>query len=332
MANSDNLRAVRVNDPVLTSIVHGYCQAEAIAPFLAPAVPVNVRAGKVIRFTKEQFAVLNTRRAPGATIQRVTTAFDVDSYYLDQHALASEVTEEEYQEAINGDARIDLRNQAALRTTENVMLDWERSVIDKVTDPTRYETTTTAALPDGVGIRFDEANSDPEVTVQSWKEAVRAQIGCYPNSAVMSTDVYNALKFHPIFRDRVKYTSVASINLDMLATWFDLPRGIRVAQKVKLETDGTLVDVMPPGTMIVFYSPEGAVGDGFMPLKGADRAKPSFAYTYTLNGYPIATPERFEEDRRVYTTQIIAEMGLQLTGLGANGLAGAGFLGQTVVG
>lgn len=335
MASSKSLQQFRVNDPVLTSIVHGYCQAQSIAPFVAPTVPVGLRAGKVIKFTKEQFATVNTRRAPGSVIQRVTSSFDNEGYYLEQWALASEVTEEEYQEAINGEARIDLRTQAALRTSALLMLDWEREVVQTVTDPTKYELTNTAVIPDAVGIRFDEANSDPEVTVQGWKEAIRAQVGCYPNRAIISTDVYNALKFHPIFRDRVKYTSVASINLDMLATWFDLDE-IRVAQKVQLNADGTLVDVMPNGTFLLFYSPEGKMEQprqqGFMPLESADRAVPAFAYTYLLKGYPIAMQERFEEDRRVFVSDIIAEQSIQMTGLGANGLVGSGYLAVDVVG
>lgn len=330
MSSNQNQAGYRINDPVITQIVHGYCQADSIAPFIAPVVNVNTRAGKVIKFSKEQFALINTRRAPGTNIQRVGTTYGNEAYVLGQHALASEVTEEDYQEALNGDAKIDIRSQAALRTTEGVMLSWEKEVIDTIIDPAQYEANNQEVLSGTA--QFSDPSSDPEATVQAWKEAIRAQVGCYPNSMVISTDVFTALKFHPIFRDRVKYTSAASINLDMLATWFELPRGIRVAQKVVLDqATGLLTDIMPSGTAITFYSPEGGVGDGFMALPGADKAKPSFAYTYQLSGYPIATPERFNDDRRVYITDIIAEQSFELTGLGANDLVGAGFLATDVV-
>lgn len=325
-----NLQGYRVNDPVLTQVVHGYSQALSVAPFLAPPVPVNTRGGKIIRFTKEQFVALDTKRAPGSNILRVSTGYENDSYSLNQHALASEVTEEAYQEAINGEAKIDIRTQAILRTSASLMLSWEKEVIQTVTNVASYEPTNQEVLAGTA--QFSDPASDPEKTVQAWKEAVRAQIGTYPNSAIMSTDVFNELRFHPIFRDRIKYTSKASINLDMIATWFGLERGIRLAQKVELnEATGELVDVMPPGTMILFYSPEGGLTDGFLPQATSDKAVPSFAYTYTLNGYPIATPERFDEDRRVYVSDVLLEQALELTGLGATGLVGAGFIGTSVV-
>lgn len=330
MANT-NLGQLRVNDPVITQIVHGYVQADSIAPFIAPIVPVPVRSGNVIRFGKEQFAVVDTRRAPGSAINRVNTSYTADPFFLTQHAVGGEVTEEAYQEALNGEARVDLRQNAALRAAETIAQSWESQVISTVTNAAAFETSCKVTLSGTA--KFNNSASDPEITVQNAKEAVRAQVGVYPNRAVIDSGTYNALKFHPLFRDRIKYTSSASINLAMLATWFDLPGGIRVAQRVKLDPVTQLLsDIMPAGTMLLFYSPEAEMplnhGSGtiFTPVNGADRAKPAFAYTYQLDGYPIAAPERFDEDRRVYITDVIAEQNIQLVGLGATGLVGAGYL------
>jgi hypothetical protein len=335
---NQSLASLRVNDPVIQSVVHGYVQADSIADFLAPRVSVGVRAGKVIKFGKEQFAVVDTRRTPGSLIQRVTTGFEHENFNLQQHAASGVVTEEEYQEAINGEARVDLRANAALRAANTIAQSWESEVLDTVLDVTSYESNCQAALSGAT--QFSNPGSDPEVTIQSWKEAVRSQIGIYPNAAVISTDVYNALKFHPVFRDRVKYTSEASINLKMLATWFDLPQGIKVAQRVKVNpVTGALEDMMSAGTMLLFYKGEGGMieansgkpGTIFVPANGADRANPSFAYTYTLQGYPIATKERFNEDYRTFITDIIVEQKIVLTGLGNTGKVGSGFIATSVV-
>lgn len=331
-----NLSNARVVDPVITQVVHGYCQADSIADFVAPVVPVDVRAGKVIKFGKEQFTVSDTRRSPGTRIERVSTTYGYEDFLLQQHARAGVITEEEYQEAMYGEAKIDLRVNAAKRAAAEIAQSWEAEVINSITNPSVYETSNTAALS-GVA-QFSDPGSDPERTVQSWKEAVRAQIGCYPNAAIISTDVYNALKFHPIFRDRVKYTSDASVNLAMLATWFDLTGGIRVAQRVKLNpaTD-KLTDMMPRGTFLTFYKgdaemvKQAGLNAVFMPLNEADKAKPSFAYTYSLRGYPVATKERFDEDYRIYLTEVLVEQKIVLTGLGDTGKVGGGFLAQSVV-
>lgn len=331
-----SLSNLRVNDPVITQIVHGYVQADSVADFLGPVVPVDVRAGKVIKFGREQFAVLDTRRAPGTDILQVGSTYGFDSFILNQHAAAGKVTQEEYEEAINGEAKVDLRANAAKRAAETIAQSWEAEVISEVTNAADYEASCQAVLSGTA--QFSDPGSDPEATLIEWKEAVRSQIGIYPNSAVISADVFNALKLHPTFRDRVKYTSIASINLDMLATWFDLPGGIRVAQRVKYDpATKTQEDMFPAGTMLVFYRPEFAMTNAsqtratFMPVNGADKAVPSFAYTYQLRGYPIAQTERFEERNRSYYTDIIAEQRFVKTGLGANGLVGSGFLASDVV-
>ena len=73
-----SLGTLRVNDPVITNIVHSYANAEGIAGFIAPTVPVPVRAGKIIKFGKEAFSVLDLSRAPGTNLKRITPAFGVD--------------------------------------------------------------------------------------------------------------------------------------------------------------------------------------------------------------------------------------------------------------
>lgn len=328
MAN--NLQALRVSDPVITQVVHGYAQAQSVAPFVAPLVPVNTRSGKIVKFTKEQFAVINTERSPGDPIKQVGVFYTSDNFTVNQHAAAGKVTEEEYEEAINGEAKVDLRSAATLRATQAVMQSWEKEVITTVTNPANFEAECTVGLS-GTD-QFDNPACDPEVLVAEAKEAVRAQVGVYPNSAILSPKAYNALKHLEIFRDRIKYTSSGSVNLDMLAQWLELPRGIKIADRVYLGPDGTLKDFMND-SFLLFFQPDGVdVGRGLLPVNGADRAVPSFAYTYGLKGYPIATPERYDDNTRSYITDVIAEQSLQLTGLGVTGKVGAGFLFTNVLG
>lgn len=315
--------ALRINDPVITQIIQGYVQADGIAPFIAPVIPVSTRSGKVITFGKEQFAVLNLSRGPGGNIQRLSTAFGTRSFYLQQDAIGAEVPEEQYQEARGGAGRLDLRKFAVSRAMSAASQSWEARVIAAITDPSQYETTNTAALT-GTS-KFSDPDSDPERLVQEWQDIIRSQVGVYANSAVMGPAVFRALKRHPIFRDRIKYTSAGSVNLDMIASWFDLPRGIKLAKRVKLGNDGSLADMFG-NQFLLFYSPEGGIGTGFQPLSYSDQATPAFAYTYSLNGYPIGGVERFDEDRRVYITDVITEQSLQLVGQGVAGKVGAAFL------
>lgn len=318
----------RVSDPVLTQFIHGYAQANSIAPFIAPVVPVQTRSGKIVKFTKENFAVVSTRRAPGTTIQRVGVNYTNESFYLYQHAVGAEVTEEAFQEALNGEAKLNLREMAATRAMQVILQSWELEVVTVITDGALYEAelNIVTAGPD----QFNNAGSDPEVYIQSIKELIRAQVGVYPTRLVMDVESFNALKFHPIFRDRIKYTQTGTVNLDLLASWLDLPGGIQIAARVFLNNENKLQDFMPRGTAVLFYAPEDSSTDpngaSFLPDENADVAEPSAFYTYQLQGTPIAGVERFDDDRRVYVTDVVAEQHIVPVGLGATGLIGAAAL------
>ncbi len=328
-----SLQARRIVDPVATEVVHGYDQANSIADFVAPVVTVNLRAGKIVKFGRENFAVRNTIRNPGDTFKRERLNYENDSYYIHQHARAAEVAREDYEEA-NEAVRVDLRAEAINLVNERIYQSWEKEVVDGITDTAAYETSLSIDI---TALPWTNSRSDPEADVIAAKELVRAQIGSYPTRAVVAPDVFNALKLHPKFQDRIKYTTPGAVNEDLIAQWFGLPGGIRVAERVFLDetvNPPILRDFMQ-GQMVLFLSPEDSRSGSFARNNGAgvflnknanSKARPSFAYTYSLSGYPVATPERFDEDNETYVTKVIFEQRFVPTGIGATGLIGAGAL------
>jgi hypothetical protein len=105
---------------------------------------------------------------------------------------------------------------------------------------------------------------------------------------------------------------------------------IRVARRLKLDkATGKLVDIYD-NVAVLFYHPSGST-DGFTPALDANYGNPAYAYTYMLRGYPIATPERFNIERRVFTGDILVERSFELVGMGETGRCGAGFLFTNVV-
>lgn len=311
--------ALRVNDPVITTVVQGYSNSEGIAGFVAPTVSVPTRAGKVIRFGKENFAVMDLRRSPGANIKRIGANFDTASYLIRQHAIGSEVPREVYEEASNGAARIDLRTQAAIRTAAILQQSWEADVVDQAYNAAAYEPGNLIAVGGPV--------TDYDNLIQDAQEQIRKQIGRYANSAIVGSDVIRGIKRSDVYRDRIKYTSSASLNLDMVAAWWDLTRGVKAGIRQKLDpSTGLLTDMVPPGSILLFYNPEGAVNDGFMAAEQSAQAEAAFAYTYSLEGYPVAEQERFDQDNKCYVTDLIAEQSVQLVGMGETGKVGAAVL------
>lgn len=323
-----NLDSVRVIDPILTQLAQGYKNAEGVATFFGPAVSMNTRAGRTLVFGKEAFAAQNFLRAPGTNIQKIQNEFGTRSFSLRQEAISWEIAEEVAAEAKNGAAQIDLRQFAAKDAANRLMQSWETQVASIVTDSGQYETGNVLNLStyNSGADQFNAPTSDVEVLIDDAKEQVRSQIGCYPNKMVISPDAFNALKRNKRIRDFMQRGII--VDEKSLAQIFGLDE-IRVARRLKLAADGTLENIYN-NTAILFYHPSAST-DGFMPALDANYGNPAFGYTYTLSGYPVATPERFNIERRVFTGDILVERSFELVGMGETGKCGSGFIFTNVV-
>ena len=332
-------------DPILTTLAQGYMLPETnIANFIAPVVDTPTRAGRTLRFGKEAFAVNDFRRAYGANIPAVQSRFDSDPYALEQEVVAWELPEEVIENAGEGPAQVDLRAIETRNAMSRLMNAYEVTVSNAVGVTGNYEAATAAntALAYGTWTLFaaaagglaspvptgpaewSGATANPITDVLSMKRMVANHIGVRPNSAVIGSAVFDRLLTTEAIVDRIQFTSADSIDTDVIARYFGLERGIRVAEGRKLETDGTLSPVFPENGILLFYSPLSA-SDSVMPAGGASAATPAFAYTYQLTGTPAVRPEYYIRERRVVRAEITVERAVNITGLGASGAFGSGF-------
>ena len=332
-------------DPILTTLAQGYMLPETnIANFIAPVVDTPTRAGRTLRFGKEAFAVNDFRRAYGANIPAVQSRFDSDPYALEQEVVAWELPEEVIENAGEGPAQVDLRAIETRNAMSRLMNAYEVTVSNAVGVTGNYEAATVAntALAYGTWTLFaaaagglaspvptgpaewSGATANPITDVLSMKRMVANHIGVRPNSAVIGSAVFDRLLTTEAIVDRIQFTSADSIDTDVIARYFGLERGIRVAEGRKLETDGTLSPVFPENGILLFYSPLSA-SDSVMPAGGASAATPAFAYTYQLTGTPAVRPEYYIRERRVVRAEITVERAVNVTGLGASGAYGSGF-------
>ena len=332
-------------DPILTTLAQGYMLPETnIANFIAPVVDTPTRAGRTLRFGKEAFAVNDFRRAYGSNIPAVQSRFDSDPYALEQEVVAWELPEEVIENAGEGPAQVDLRAIETRNAMSRLMNAYEVTVSDAISVTGNYEAATVAntALAYGTWTLFAAAagglaspvptgaaawsgtTANPITDVLSMKRMVANHIGVRPNSAVIGSAVFDRLLTTEAIVDRIQFTSADSIDTDVIARYFGLERGIRVAEGRKLETDGTLSPVFPEDGILLFYSPLSA-SDSVMPAGGASAATPAFAYTYQLTGTPAVRPEYYIRERRVVRAEITVERAVNVTGLGASGAYGSGF-------
>lgn len=276
-------------------------------------------------------------------IPYVQSRYDSEPYALEQEVVAWELPEEVIENAGEGPAQVDLRAIETRNAMSRLMNSYEYTVSQAVTvtgSYNPYEPTAGAGTQTGLGFQtwsdFNTAygtasgpaawsalSANPIEDVLTMKRAVANQIGIRPNSAVLGTAVFDQLLTNQAILERIKYTSADSIDTDVLARYFGLERGLRVAEGRYLANDGSLQPVFPSNGILLFYSPNGP-SDSIMPAGGANAATPAFAYTYQLTGTPSVRPEYYIRERRVVRAEITIERVVNLVGLGATGLIGSG--------
>lgn len=304
-----NLSQVRVVDPVLSKIVQGYGKPEFVGNFLFPNVPVRTRAGKIIEFGREDFALFNVQRSPGAAMRRRNIAYSSRSYTLMQSAIEGELPIEHLEEAEGAELPINLQAEAAEGAMYTIMLNLENKQADIALNAANYAGTHTVTLA-GTD-QWSDPTSDPRAQILTWKETVRSAIGIYPNTMVMGSKVFNAAAAHPTFRDQIKYVSSESITPDLLASFFDLSRGVKVGTSLKLnETTGSLEDIW--GDQLVL---------AYVPEEINTRRTPSYGYTYHLEGYPLVEDPYYERNHRTWYFPVVDEHDPAVTSLSAGFLA-----------
>lgn len=270
-----NTRTAAVIDPILSTHARGYRNMEFVADVLFPRVTVPNRSMRVIRFGKESFRMMNTRRAPGADKKRVQYGYASDPISLVQDALEGVVPVEHQEEAMSVPG-IDLGQGAVNMVLDVVDLGLEYDSAQLARTAANYDVNHKLTLTSTA--RWTNAASTPLADVQAGAEAIRRSIGRYPNTLVLGPTVFNALRNHAAVKEQFKYTSKDSITADMLAAYFDVKRVV-VGKAVYLpETaaDTALATDIWGDDAILAYVPE----------TGNTYQVPSFGYTYELMGYP----------------------------------------------
>jgi hypothetical protein len=275
--------AARVVDPILTEIAQGYQNPAMVGMALFPSVPVLARGGKIITFNKEDFALYNTVRAPGANTKRVQFGHSGGSYSLEQHALEG-VSPWELQSEASAVAKINY-GSVAVRKTQNIIalrLEYAQAVL--ATTAGNYGASNKVTLSGTSQWSDYSGTSNPSKDIETGKEAIRSQIGRYPNTALISASVMGKLRQHPAIIDRIKYTGRDTVTADLLAALWGLDQVV-VGGAVYTDASGTIADVW--GKFVVLGFTEKA--------SVADMGVPTFGYTYRLDGAPYVEP--MYEDR-----------------------------------
>jgi len=191
------LRDVHTDGP-MTQISIAYHNADYIAEQVFPVVNVTKKSDTFFVFDKDDwFRNVASLRAPGNRANRMDYKLTTASYNCLNYALAKGVPDEV---RANADAPLSGDIEAARFTTNGLLLALEIRVADLVS------TCGNWANASNPGTKWNVDTSDPFSDIDNLTDAVSGTIGRAPNVATMSWPVWQALRRHPDFIDRVKHT------------------------------------------------------------------------------------------------------------------------------
>ncbi len=265
----------RVIDPILTEIARGFeSQFPLVADVLFPRVPVNQRAGTIITFGREQFQVINTRRAPGADTRSIQVGYGSEKFSLTDNRLMGLVPIELMEEssAVPG---IDLA-AATIRVVQGKMeLEREVSAAALARAPAAYAASNKATL--AAADRWSTpATSNPFAVIEAAKEAIRAKIGRRPNVMELGPKVLSALRTHPMVLDKMSTsTDRTPATMAQLQALFEIERIVE-GQAIQ-DVNGSFVDVWGNDAILAYVAPKSL----------QEMGSQNFGYTYQLASRPM---------------------------------------------
>lgn len=278
--------AARVIDPVLTSIAQGYSNSEMIASALFPTVLTPTRGGKIITFGKEDFMLYASQRAPGENTRRVSFGYSGGNYALVDYGLEGQVGIEVIQEGMAGPG-ID-HAAMAVKKVQNIMaLRLEKQAADLARTAGSYAAANKNTSLATTTLWSDLTASDPIGNIEAAKDAIRAATGKRPNTIVMGAAVMKSLRQHSKIIDRIKYTGRDVPTPELLAALFGVQR-VLVGDAIVATDAGVFSDVWGKD-VVVAYTDTASV---------ADMGAPSYGYTYTLDGYPLAEDPYYDRNAK----------------------------------
>ncbi|MBH2008085.1 MAG: major capsid protein [Xanthomonadaceae bacterium] len=268
-----NTSQARAIDPILTAIARGYeSQFPLVANILFPIVPVNARGGTIITFGREQFQVVDTRRAPGADTKSVEIGYGSGKYSLTDNRLMGKVPVEHMEEAAAVPG-IDLASRAIVVVQDKMSLEREVHAASLARSESAYVTANKTTLS-GADL-WTASTSNPFAVIEVGKEAVRKKIGRRPNVMVLGPVVLSALRMHPLVLDKLSTaTDRTPATLLQLAALFEI--ATIVEGNAIVDTGGTFGDVWGNDAVLAYVTPKSL----------QEMGSQNYGYTYQLSGRP----------------------------------------------
>lgn len=205
-------------DAVLTGVSIAYTQPGFIADLVFPRVPVKKESDKYYIYGTELFQTPSAKRAPKTAYKRINWTVSTDTYTCEEYGLEEAIDD---REMANADDPLNLEIDTTELLTSQIMLARERRVAALAFSSTYMTVYTTLS---GTSQWSDYVNSDPIGDVRTGMSTVQGTIGRDPNTMIISRAVFDKLQDHPAITERVKYTQLGILTVELLARLFGVER------------------------------------------------------------------------------------------------------------
>lgn len=281
-----NPSQARAIDPILTAVARGYeSQFPMVSDVLFPVIPVTQRGGTIITFGREQFQVLDTRRAPGSDTKSIQIGYGKENFSLVDNRLMGKVPVELLEESqIPG---IDLAGSTIRVVQDKMTLEREVNAAALARAAAAYAAANKVTLS-GTSL-WTHIDSNPFAVIEVGKEAVRKKIGRRPNVMVLGPVVLSALRIHPLVLNKISTSTDRTP-----ATVAQLQALFEVAQIIEGQaiTDiaGTFSDVWGNDAILAYVTPKSL----------QEMGSQNYGYTYQLASRPIVEAPYFDNSKNSF--------------------------------
>lgn len=295
-----NINQRRVIDPILSTVVQGYRHPDHVGGLLFPRVPVRTAGGQIIEFGQESFKLYSTGRAPGSATKRVSFGYQGKPFALENHALESPVPREHARDAAEVPG-IDLGTRAVNLVMQSISLALESQQATLATTAGNYDAAHKVTLSGTA--QWSDPASTPISDISTAREAVRASVGLYPNTLILSAAAFAKLKDHASIVDRIKYTQAGILTTQLLAAILDIP-SVAVGGALTFSDAGVASAVWGKHAVLAYVPPAPSTME-----------EPSYGYTYAMEGHPLVEAPYWEPQTKSWIYGVAYERMPVLSGI-----------------
>lgn len=276
-AHIDSLKLA--SDPVITNIAQGVSNFGFVSDLLLPEINVSKPTGKYPIFSAEHMKIHEAERAyKDPKVKTMPTedmsfgTFNLKEYGLD--IVIDHLEIEAAQDLVN------LEQYYTEKVMESLKLSQEYQRVTLLQNTANYASGHSETLS-GNDI-WDDVDSKPLEQIKDAISTIRSKTAQYPNILVLGLDSYNALQEHSSLIEKMKYSQLAVVTEDLIASMISTKENpIQVVVGAGMYKDpisGEMKDLWGDIAILACVTNK--------KREQRNKYESSFGYTFTMSGYP----------------------------------------------